>query len=120
MKLRTAAHVSNSMPPKLSAARLPRQTTARSVLAWLCILLILVTGCIHLLHQHPAGDDAASAACGLCAVAHLSVLPVPVLEQPVVAYAFTSFDPESIQAPPPRFFHPSLYVRPPPALTTLA
>ena len=106
--------------PQWSTSRVPRPgtvSTARFVLAWLCVVLILVTGCVHLLHQHPQGDEAASAACGLCAVAHLSVLPVPVLEQPVIAQAFTSFEPQSFQAPPPRFLHPSLYVRPPPVLT---
>ncbi len=108
---------------QLSPSRAPRHSTlptAGTVLAWLCILLVLVTGSIHLLHTHPQGDDAASAACGLCAVAHLSVLPAPAVQQPMVAQCFTGFAVRTVQAPPPRFFHPSLYVRPPPVLTSPA
>ncbi len=90
------------------------------MLAWLCVVLVLVTGSIHLLHTHPQGDDAAGTACGLCAVAHLSVLPVPVAQQPVVSQTFTAFAAQAVQSPPARTFHPSLYVRPPPVATSPA
>ncbi len=105
---------------KLNQARRTRRTDwkqFRQVLAWLCVVLILVTGSVHLLHQHPAGEDATAPPCGLCAVAHMVVLPVPVIQQPVVAQAFTTFVLQQVQAPPPRTAAPNLYVRPPPVLT---
>jgi hypothetical protein len=91
----------------------------RYLVAVLCVLLILFVGVAQVLHTHTA-NEAANAGCSLCAVAHVSVVPAPVLATPVVAEVVLPVaQPEAVSAPQ-RFFAFSLYVRPPPAATTLS
>ncbi len=91
----------------------------RSLVAILCVVLILFAGAAQVLHNH-APDEAANPGCSLCAVAHVSALPVPVLATHIVVESVSTVrDPDPVAAPR-RFFAFSLYVRPPPALTTLA
>lgn len=91
--------------------------TPRFLVVVLCVLLILFVGATQALHIH-AANEAANPGCSLCAVAHVTALPAPVLAGPVVAeFVAVVADPDSVSAPN-RFFSFSLYVRPPPALTT--
>ncbi len=83
----------------------------------LCVLLILFVGATQALHIH-ASNEAANPGCSLCAVAHVTALPTPVLASPVVAQIVAAVaDPDPVAAPQ-RFFAFNLYVRPPPATTT--
>jgi hypothetical protein len=92
----------------------------RSLVAILCVVLILFVGAAQVLHTHAPDEAAANPGCSLCAVAHVSALPSPVLASPVVAEAVLAVaQPDAVSAPS-RFFSFSLYVRPPPALTTLS
>jgi hypothetical protein len=91
--------------------------TFRYLAALLCVLLILFVGAAQTLHVH-AANEVADPGCSLCAVAHVSALPAPVLANPGVAEAVlpvAQFD--TLAAPQPFYFF-SLYVRPPPALPT--
>ncbi len=90
--------------------------TLRSIFAGLCILLILITGAAQLLHTH-AGPEATDSGCSLCAVAHLSVLTVSVLTQPVTTEAVLTLRTAETQLTPFRRFFFATYVRPPPSLT---
>ena len=93
--------------------------TPRVLVVLLCVLLILFVGAAQALHTH-AADEAANPGCSLCAVAHVTALPAPVLANPVVAEIVAVVaDPDPVAAPQ-RFFAFSLYVRPPPAMTTHA
>jgi hypothetical protein len=94
--------------------------TPRTLVVLLCVLLILFVGATQALHIH-ASDEAANPGCSLCAVAHVTALPAPLLAALAVAEPVTSSvaEAESISAPQ-RYFSFSLYVRPPPALTTHA
>jgi hypothetical protein len=104
-------------------ARHPSRTacnqTLRNLVAMLCVLLIIFVGATQGLHTHP-GDDPANPGCSLCAVAHISALPTPVLTSPVVAQTILPVAETHAVSAPPRFFSFALYVRPPPALTAHA
>jgi len=102
-----------------STSRDGQRQIFRYLVALLCVVLILFVGAAQTLHVH-AQDEAASANCSLCAVAHVSALATPVMATPVVAEVVASIaQPEPVSVPQ-RFFSFSLYVRPPPALTTHA
>jgi hypothetical protein len=93
--------------------------TSRSLVVLLCVLLMLFVGATQVLHIH-ASDDAANPGCSLCAVAHVSALPAPSLAAPIAAESVAPIAPVDPVSVPQRFFSFSLYVRPPPALTTHA
>ena len=93
--------------------------TPRVLAVLLCVLLILFVGATQALHIH-APDEAANPGCSLCAVAHVTAVPAPVLAAPVVAEAVTSVAQTDAVSAPNRFFSFSLYVRPPPATTAHA
>jgi len=82
-----------------------------------CVLLILFVGAAQVLHMH-APDEASNAGCSLCAVAHATALPAPVLGTPAVAEAVAAIVAPDALSTPNRFFSFSLYVRPPPAATS--
>lgn len=94
--------------------------SARVLVAFVCLLLVLLVGSAHLLHTHSAGDEAANPSCSLCAVAHLTALPAPVLGTPVAAESILLLRRVSAFVAPLRYFAPSLCVRPPPASTSNA
>lgn len=85
----------------------------------LCLLLILFIGATQLLHTHPA-NEGTNRGCSLCAVAHLSALPVPALSNAVLTRLMLLLQQAAPVHAPPRFRAFSLYVRPPPVLTTLS
>jgi len=85
----------------------------RSLVAILCVLLILLVGAAQTLHVH-APDEAANPGCALCAVAHVSPLPTPVLGTLVVAESVAPIAAVEPVSAPQRFFSFSLYTRPPP------
>jgi len=91
--------------------------TPRILVVLLCVLLILFVGATQALHTH-ASNEAANPGCSLCAVAHVTALPAPVLASPVVAEIVDPVAEPDTVAVPIRFFSFSLYVRPPPAMTT--
>jgi len=80
---------------------------------------MLFVGATQALHTH-ASDEAANPGCSLCAVAHVTAVPVPVLAIPVIAESVPHVVPPDSAAVPQRFFSFNLYVRPPPSLTTHA
>ncbi len=100
----------------LSKGRAGSTQTLRVFVAFLCVVLVLFVGAAQLLHTH-AADEASNPGCGLCAVAHLSALPTPVLARPVVAEFILPVRAARPVSAPSRFFSFSLYVRPPPAST---
>jgi len=104
------------MPASTSRSQ---SSTLRYLAALLCVLLILFVGVAQTLHTHTA-DEAANASCSLCAVAHVSVLPAPVLATPVAAELVVPVAANEPASAPKRFFSFHLYVRPPPVSTTLA
>jgi len=89
----------------------------RGILALVCILLVFFVGSAQLLHAHSA-SEAPNGTCGLCAVAHLSVIPAAVLASPIAVETVESVSLPALGATPPRHRTYSLYVRPPPALLT--
>jgi hypothetical protein len=89
----------------------------RVLTALVCVLLILFVGAAQVLHMH-AQDEAANASCSLCAVAHAAALPAPVLGTLAVAEAVATIAAPYAVSAPNRFFAFSLYVRPPPAVTS--
>ena len=91
-----------------------------SVVAFLCILLILIVGAAQLLHTHNAGDETVSSGCSLCAVAHLAAIFAPTPAGLVKAESIWLFTQAVPAEAPPRYFARSLYVRPPPVLTAFA
>jgi hypothetical protein len=93
--------------------------TSRTLVVLLCVLLILFVGATQALHIH-ASDEAASPGCSLCAVAHVTALPTPVLAAPVAVETIASVAQVDPVAAQQSFFSFSLYVRPPPASTTHA
>jgi hypothetical protein len=103
----------------LDPSRKGNSRTSRTLVVLLCVLLILFVGATQALHTH-ASNETANPGCSLCAVAHVTALPAPVLAAPVVAEAVVPVaQPDPISAPQ-RFFSFSLYVRPPPVSTTHA
>jgi len=92
--------------------------TIRNLVAILCVLLILFVGAAQALHVHNAADEAANPGCALCAVAHVSALPTPVLAHLLVAETVAPIVAVDPVAAPRRFFSFSLYTRPPPAVLT--
>jgi hypothetical protein len=102
-----------SFPPN----RVGHSQTPRTLVVLLCVLLILFVGAAQALHVH-ASDEAANPGCSLCAVAHVTALPTPVLASPVVASIVDLVAEPDLAAAPKRFFSFSLYVRPPPAMTS--
>ena len=102
-----------------SASTSRRSQTLRYLVAMLCVVLILFVGVAQVLHTH-AADEAANASCSLCAVAHVSVLPGPVLATPVATEAIVPVAEAEPVSAPQRFFSFSLYVRPPPVSSTLS
>jgi hypothetical protein len=104
-----------------SPNRTDHRQSLRILTGILCVLLILFVGAAQTLHMH-APDEAANPGCSLCAVAHVTALPAPVLVTPVVAemVAAVAYAPQTA-AVPNQFFSFGLYVRPPPpASTTLS
>ncbi len=98
----------------------PPKFSVRALVAFVCILLVLLVGSAQLLHTHPAGDLAGDPTCSLCAVAHLTALPAPVLDGPVTAEAILLLRGVCCLTAPSRYFATALHVRPPPASTTNA
>jgi len=86
----------------------------RVLTAMVCVLLMLFVGAAQVLHMH-APDEAANAGCSLCAVAHATALPAPVLGALVLAESVAPIAAPDAVSAPNRFFSFSLYVRPPPA-----
>lgn len=92
----------------------------QSVVALLCILLILIVGAAQLLHTHSAGDETVNPGCSLCAVAHLAAISAPTPAGLVKAESISLFREAVPAQAPPRYFARSLHVRPPPVLTAFA
>ncbi len=86
------------------------------LVAGMCIALILVLGTVQLLHTHNS-NEAAKAGCSLCAIVHLSALPIPVLS-PAISIQLTLLlqQPTAAHAPP-RFQASPRSIRPPPVPT---
>ena len=103
----------------LNPSRNGHRQTPRTLVVLLCVLLILFVGATQALHIH-ASNEAANPGCSLCAVAHVTALPAPVLAVPVAAEVVVSIAQSDAISAPQRFFSFSLYVRPPPALTAHA
>jgi len=99
-------------------SRAKHRQSLRVLTGLVCVLLILFVGAAQTLHMH-APDEAANPGCSLCAVAHVTALPVPVPATPVVAELVTElgYPPETVSTPK-RFFSFNLYVRPPPPAST--
>jgi hypothetical protein len=98
-------------------SRRGQRQTPKALVVLLCVLLMLFVGATQALHIH-ASDEAANPGCSLCAVAHVTAIPVPVLAAPVIAESVGHVvSPDSAEVPL-RFFSFNLYVRPPPSLTT--
>jgi len=93
--------------------------TPRTLVVVLCVLLMLFVGAAQALHIH-ASNEPANPGCSLCAVAHVTALPAPVLAVPIVAETVAPVGESESVSVPQRFFSFSLYVRPPPAKTTHA
>jgi len=93
--------------------------TPRTLVVVLCVLLMLFVGATQALHIHTS-DEAANPGCSLCAVAHITALPAPVLAVLMVAETVAPVGEFESASSPIRFFSFSLYVRPPPATTTHA
>ena len=87
------------------------------LVALLCVLLILFVGAAQALHTH-ASNEGANPGCSLCAVAHVTALPAPAIASPVAAEIVDLVAEPDPVAAQKRFFSFSLYVRPPPAMTT--
>ena len=98
-------------------SRNDKAQTPRILFVLLCVLLILFVGATQAIHAH-ASNEAANPGCSLCAVAHDTALPAPVLASPVVAEIVEHVAEPDAVAAPLRFFSFSLYVRPPPAMAT--
>jgi hypothetical protein len=92
-----------------------RSKTLRSLIVLLCLVVVLVAGSAALLHSHPTGTT--EAACSLCAVAHLTAVPVPVAATPVLISDIRLLPPPPSVAAYAARFHFSTYVRPPPSST---
>ena len=92
-------------------------STPSILVVLLCVLLILFVGATQALHIH-ASNEAANPGCSLCAVAHVSALPSAVLASPVVAQVVVDVAESDLGTAPKRFFSFSLYVRPPPAMSS--
>ena len=92
----------------------------QSVVALLCIFLILIVGAAQLLHNHSAGDETVNSSCSLCAVAHLAANSAPTPAGLVKAESISLFRQAVPEQAPPRYFARSLNVLPPPVLTALA
>jgi len=103
----------------LNSSRESRSRTPGILVVLLCVLLILFVGAAQALHIH-APDEVSNPGCSLCAVAHVSALPAPVLAAPVAVETVAAVAPPDAVAAPQRFYSFSLYVRPPPALTAHA
>lgn len=89
--------------------------TLRSAVAVVCVLLVLLVGAAHLLHSH-GPSQARDPGCSLCAVAHMSALPAPVLAAPVSVETVVALRvPEHASVPRRLLFH-YLYIRPPPVV----
>lgn len=99
------------------ATRATAAFSLRKLVALLCVFLILLVGSAHLLHTHPAGDDATNPACSLCAVAHLAPLPAALHVIPAVSEQIFPLPRFLSSSAPQRYFAPGFYVRPPPAST---
>ena len=93
--------------------------TPRTLVVVLCVLLVLFVGATQALHIH-ASNEAANPGCSLCAVAHVTALPAPVLAILMVAETVAPVGESESTAAPQRFFSFNLYVRPPPATSTHA
>jgi len=103
----------------LDPSRRSDRQTSRTLVVLLCVLLMLFVGATQSLHIHASGE-AANPGCSLCAVAHVTAIPAPVLAEPVVAESVAHVVPPDSALVPQRFFSFDLYVRPPPATTTHA
>jgi hypothetical protein len=97
-------------------SRRGKSQTLRYLVALVCVLLILIVGLAQTLHVH-AQDEAVNPGCSLCAVAHVSAVPTPVIAGLAIGESILPVGPPELLAAPQRFFSFSLYVRPPPVST---
>ena len=95
-----------------------RSRTICTLVAFLCLLLVLVASTAAAMHTHPTG--ASDASCSLCAVAHLSAIPAPHAATAIAEPSEIFLPPSHTLAARASAFHFSLYVRPPPSLTPRA
>ena len=87
--------------------------TLRRAVAVVCVLLVLLVGAAQMLHSH-GPSQAPDPGCSLCAVAHMSALPVPVLAAPVSSETVVALrTPEHVSVAR-RLLSNHLYIRPPP------
>ena len=100
-------------------SRNSQSQTPRTLVVLLCVLLMLFVAATQALHIH-ASDEAANPGCSLCAVAHVTALPAPVLAALMVAESVAPVGEFESTSAPQRFFSFSLYVRPPPVTTAHA
>ena len=82
-------------------------------------MLVLMVGAAHLLHSHSPAEQP-DPACSLCAVAHMSSLPVPVLIAPVSTERVVEVCTAEQGAVAGRLLVHHLYIRPPPEVNVFA
>ena len=101
-----------------SLAKGRRISTARLLLAIVCVFLVLLGSTLEAAHSHPG--FASHADCALCATAHV-VAQVPTsLSLPAVALLVEAV-PRMASLPTPRAFSVfALFTRPPPFVVSLA
>ena len=99
------------------AGRSTRSQALRGLIAFLCVLLILFVGAAQVLHTH-AADESANPGCSLCTVAHVSATVTPAVQSPILTKVAVDAPSAATPDSPARVVTFSLYVRPPPALTT--
>ena len=117
MPLRNPAR---ALKPQIAAAlqRAGWRRGSHTLVALLCIALVLFLGAAQVLHTHGphAADEAQNPNCSLCSVAHLAALPIPFLDRPVAVETVTPVRAPDQAQPPPRQFTFSTLIRPPPAV----
>lgn len=95
------------------------RSTLRSVLAVVCVLLVLLVGAAHLLHSH-GPEQAADPGCSLCAVVHLAAIASPMLHAPIFLRGVVRALVAERGAVPRRVLIHHLYIRPPPETNVFA
>jgi hypothetical protein len=87
----------------------------RTVLAVVCVLLVMVSGTVQVAHSHVGGDDS-HANCSLCATAHVTVHLTETQAPVVAARVVVRVEALPLTAAPSRFLSFSYFTRPPPSL----
>ena len=90
----------------------PTQSSMRGV-AVLCLILLALLTVVQVTHVHEIGTDADH--CQLCVVIH-SVVPLLMLVTALLLVRIVTVAPALVEVRPiVRYWHPTLFTRPPPA-----